>query len=423
MKTLLIYGLGYIGLPTACLFATNGYCVLGIDLKEDIVEKVNSGIAPFKERGLQDLLSQAHENGNIRASLQGEPCDIFLIAVPTPLDNYTRIADLTAVTKAAKSIFKLIKQGCLVIVESTVPPVTCEKLVLSILEESGLKGGKDFSLAYCPERAIPSDTLHEMIQNDRIIGGLDSKSAELAKDLYSSFVKGNIYTTDLRTAAMVKLMENTYRDINIALANEFAQIAEKMGINIWETIALANKHPRVNILNPGPGVGGHCLTKDPLLLAENTTSSRIIEMAREINDSMPRHILTCVEELTRDTREATITVLGLAYKANVDDTRETPALPFIKLAENAGYAVKAHDPWVKRFEYPLYDLKEAASDSDCLVLITDHALFKQIDPVALAPLMRARNLMDTRNYLNHSQWEKAGFKVKVLGDGNRRNGF
>jgi UDP-N-acetyl-D-mannosaminuronic acid dehydrogenase len=417
IKTMCIFGLGYIGLPTGCLFATHGYQVVGIDLKTETVEKVNQGVPPFIEPGLEALLKETHDKGTLRARLEPEPADVFLICVPTPLDNNTGVAGLKAVSESAKSISKLLKKDSLIIVESTVPPLTCEKMVLPLLENSGLIGGKDFFLAYCPERAIPSDTLNEMVNNDRIIGGLNDKSAELARDLYSSFVKGNLFLTNLRTAGMVKLIENTYRDINIALANEFAGIAEKMGVNIWEAIKLANKHPRVNILNPGPGVGGHCLTKDPLFLAENTTSSRIIEMAREINDSMPRNVLSYVEELMGDTRNAMITVLGVAYKANVDDIRESPAIKFIKLAENFGYSVKVHDPWVKNFEYPLYSLEEAVKDSDCLVLITDHTFYSQIEPLKLDPLMRNKNLVDTRNFLDHKHWEKAGFNIKVLGDG------
>jgi UDP-N-acetyl-D-mannosaminuronic acid dehydrogenase len=417
MRKICIFGLGYIGLPTACLFAVHGYQVLGIDLKTDVILKVNQGIPPFEEPGLEELIKEGHGNGCLRASLEPEPSDIFLIAVPTPMDTNTGVAGLQAVYQAATSISRILTKGCLVVVESTVPPVTCEKMVLPILEKSGLKRGKDFHLAYCPERAIPSDTLREMIHNDRIIGGLDKKSSELARDLYSCFVKGNLYLTDLRTAGMVKLIENTYRDINIALANEFAGIAEKLEVNIWEAIELANKHPRVKILSPGPGVGGHCLTKDPLFLTENTISSRIIEMAREINDSMPRHVLDCLETLVGKIPDPTVTVLGVAYKANVDDIRETPALKFIKLAENVGYKVKVHDPWVKNFEYPLYLLDEAVKNSDCLVLITDHSVFKQLDPLNLAPLMRNKNLIDTRNIFHHQDWEKAGFSIRVLGKG------
>lgn len=417
MKKLCIFGLGYIGLPTGCLFANNGYQVTGIDIKKDIVEKVSQGIPPFEEPGLEKLLRAAHLDGNLKASLEPVAADVYLIAVPTPMDNHTGVAGLQAVYQAATSISKHIKKGCLVVVESTVPPMTCEKMVLPILEKSGLKGGEDFYLAYCPERAIPSDTLNEMVNNDRIIGGLNKKSAELARDLYSSFVKGHLYLTDLRTAGMVKLMENTYRDINIALANEFAGIAERMGINVWEAIELANKHPRVKILSPGPGVGGHCLTKDPLFLAENTTSSRIIEMAREINDAMPRQVLNYVETILGSNPNTVITVLGVAYKANVDDVRETPALKFIKLAENMGYSVKVHDPWVKKFEYPLLSIDEAVKGSDCLVLITDHYAFKDLNPVKIAPLMRNKNIVDTRNCLDHKQWKEAGFRAKILGDG------
>jgi UDP-N-acetyl-D-mannosaminuronic acid dehydrogenase len=417
MKKICIFGLGYIGLPTGCLFAISGYQVIGIDLKKDVVEKVGKGVAPFEEPGLEKLLKICNKNGMLKSSLEPESADIFLIAVPTPLDANTKIADLRAVYLATKSISNLLKPGCLVVVESTVPPLTCEKMVLPLLEESGLKAGIDFSLAYCPERAIPSDTLNEMVNNDRIIGGLDTKSAELARDLYAAFVKGNLYLTNLRTAGMVKLIENTYRDINIALANEFSVIAEKLEVNIWDAITLANKHPRVNILNPGPGVGGHCLTKDPIFLAENVTNSRIIEMAREINDSMPRQVLNYVEKLIGNNSNALITVLGVAYKANVDDIRESPAIKFIKLAENLGYRIKVHDPWVKIFEYPLQSLEEAVKGSDCLVLITDHSIFKKIDPQNLALVMRNKNLVDTRNTLDHKRWENAGFKVKVLGDG------
>jgi UDP-N-acetyl-D-mannosaminuronic acid dehydrogenase len=413
-----IFGLGYIGLPTGCLFATHGYQVTGVDLKKDVVEKINLGLPPFEEPGLEKLIRECHSTGKLRASLTPETADIFLVAVPTPMDNNTGVSGLKAVYQAVHSISEYLQKGCLVVVESTVPPVTCEKMVLPILEKSGLKGGKDFFLAYCPERAIPSDTLNEMVNNDRIIGGMDRKSAEMAKELYASFVKGNLFLTDLRTAGMVKLIENTYRDINIALANEFASIAEKMGINIWEAIELANKHPRVKILSPGPGVGGHCLTKDPLFLAENTTGSRIIEMAREINDSMPRQVLNYTESMIGHIPNAAITVLGVAYKANVDDIRETPALKYIKLAENVGFSIRVHDPWVKSFEYPLVSLEEAVMQSDCLVLITDHSCFKELDPLKLAQHMKNKNLIDTRNFLDHNKWKQAGFKVKVLGNGH-----
>ena len=417
MKRICVFGLGYIGLPTACLLASHGYQVIGIDVKREVVEKVNQGEVPFKEPGLKELLQGVLALNSLIAKVEPEAANVFLIAVPTPLDKEAKMAELGYIRKAASSTAKYLRQGDLVILESTVPPGTSERQLLSILESSGLRGGEDFHLAHCPERAIPGNTIHEMIHNDRIIGGIDRESSELAKELYSSFVKGRFYLADLRTAEVIKLMENTYRDINIALANEFAQIAEESGVNIWEAIELANRHPRVSILKPGPGVGGHCLAIDPWFLAENSSRSRIISLAREINDSMPSHVLNLVKGLLGGIKNATITILGVAYKGDVDDTRETPALRFIKLAVNEGYKIKIHDPWVMDFEYELYTLEEAAQDSDCLVLITDHSQFRKIDPQKISPLMKNRNLVDARNILDCKRWGEAGFETRVLGNG------
>ena len=407
-----VLGLGYIGLPTALLFATHGYEVVGVDVNEKVVDMLNRGETPFNEPGLDELLRKA--KGNFIAKTELEEADVFLIAVPTPLEKAIKVSDLKYVRTAAKMIRPYLKRDNLVVLESTVPPGTSERLVIPILEKNGLNAG-EFYFAHCPERAIPGRTIYEMIHNDRIIGGYDNKSAELARSLYASFVKGNIYLTDLKTAELVKLMENTYRDVNIALANEFAQIAEECGINVWEAIELANKHPRVNILRPGPGVGGHCIAVDPWFLTENSTKSKMILLAREINDSMPNYVLQIVRNLLKDVKEPTITIFGVAYKGNVDDTRETPALKFIKLAENEGYRVKCYDPYVKDFEYELFGLSEAVKDSDCIVLIADHDVFREIDPSKLE--MRNKNLVDTRNILDHEKWRRAGFKVKVLGDG------
>jgi UDP-N-acetyl-D-mannosaminuronic acid dehydrogenase len=258
-----------------------------------------------------------------------------------------------------------------------------------------------------------------MVHNDRIVGGIDKKSAELAKSLYSCFVEGNFYLTNTITAEFVKLMENTFRDINIALANEFAQIAEECGINAWEAIELANKHPRVNVLKPGPGVGGHCIAIDPWFLTENSTRCRIVSLAREINDGMPNHILRIVKGMVKGVNSPIITVFGVAYKGGVDDTRETPALKFIKLAENEGYEVKVHDPHVKEFEYEVLGLEESVRGSDCIVLITDHLEFKDFDPKEISALTRTKNVVDTRNMLDAERWNEAGFSVKVLGEGTR----
>ena len=404
-----VLGLGYIGLPTACLFANANHEVIGVDVNQETIEKLNQGKLPFEEKGLEELFELALPN--MRFKREVEEADVFLIAVPTPLDKEAKMADLRFVREATKSISNYVEEDNLVILESTVPPGTCERLILPMLRNKA-------HFVHCPERAIPGNTIHEMIYNNRIIGSNENEIGELAKEIYSSFVKANIYLTNLRTAEMVKIMENTFRDINIALANEFAQIAEESGVNIWEAIELANKHPRVNILKPGPGVGGHCIAIDPWFLVENSVRSRIVNLAREINDSMPRHVLRLVKEFGIGAR-GTITVLGVAYKGDVDDTRETPALKFIKLAENEGYNVKVHDPYVKKFKYELLSLEEAVKDSDCLVLITDHSRFKEIEPRRISSLMRNKNIVDTRNILSAERWKEAGFNVKVLGDAER----
>ncbi|MEA2066845.1 MAG: nucleotide sugar dehydrogenase [Thermotogota bacterium] len=407
-----VLGLGYIGLPTALLLANAGNEVVGVDINDKIVEKLNHDKIPFEELGLIELF----ENAGERFQPQGkvESADVFLIAVPTPLDPSIHTAELRPVKSAAESIIAHLSKNNLVILESTVPPGTSEKLLLPTLEKSGIKAG-EFYLAHSPERAIPGNTIYEMIHNHRVIGGYDKKSAEMTKSVYESFVEGKMHLTNLDTAEFVKLMENTFRDINIALANEFAQIGEENNINVWDAIDLANKHPRVDILKPGPGVGGHCIAIDPWFLASTARNSKMINLAREINNSMPNFVLRMVREMTEHIKSPVITAFGVAYKGNVDDTRETPALKFIKLAENRGYKVKCYDPHVKHFEYELFDLDEAVKDSDCIVIIADHRTFKHIDPKKLK--MRNKNVVDTRNIINHDKWKDAGFNVKLLGCG------
>ncbi|MHC1688633.1 MAG: nucleotide sugar dehydrogenase [Methanothrix sp.] len=414
-----VLGLGYIGLPTATLIATQGYNVVGIDINKNIVEMVNSGKVPFNEPILQELLEKVIDSGNLVASGELDEADIFIIAVPTPFDNELKLAELKHIRAAAAMIIPYLRKGNLVILESTVPPGTSEKLLTSILEKSNLKAGTDFFLAHCPERAIPGNTIYEMMNNDRIIGGINKESAELAKSLYSTFVKGNLYLTDIRTAEFVKLMENTFRDVNIALANEFAQVAMEYDLNVWRAIELANKHPRVNILKPGPGVGGHCIAVDPWFLKENSTRCRLISLSREINDSMPNHVLQIAQKILCNINNPIVTIFGVAYKGNVDDTRETPALKFIKLAENEGYTIRIYDPHVKRFEYNLFGLDNSMQDSDCIILLTDHAEFKNLNPRTVSNLMRNKNVIDTRNILDKEIWEKEGFKLTVLGCNQR----
>jgi UDP-N-acetyl-D-mannosaminuronic acid dehydrogenase len=411
-KTVTVLGLGYIGLPTALLFAKSGNQVIGVDINQSVVNSLNNGKLHIEEPGLQELFISA--KNNFSATTVVGPSDVFLITVPTPLKKSIHVSDLAYVRTAFEMIYPYLKKGDLVILESTVTPGASEKLGIPILERSGLKAG-EFFYAHCPERAIPGKTLYEMVHNDRIIGGFNPDSADITKNLYGSYVKGKIFITDIKTAEFSKIIENTYRDVNIALANELAQIAENAGINVWEAIALANKHPRVNILNPGPGVGGHCIAVDPWFLTENSSKWGIIQLARDINDAMPNHVLQLVRSLLVRVKDPVITIFGVAYKGNVDDTRETPALKFIKLAENEGYTVKCYDPHIKQFEYPCLPLEQAVDSSDCIIIITDHDEFKKINPADLR--MRRRIILDTRNLLDHALWIKSGFTVRVLGTG------
>ena len=313
-----VLGMGYIGLPTALMLARSGHDVFGVDIKEKVVDGLKNGILPFAENGLKELYQDARSN--FKSSMELESSDVYIVCVPTPLDTEMKMADLTYVKKAVTNISKVLEDGQLVILESTVPPGTSRNFIMKLLSKRDIER---IHFAHCPERAIPGKTLDELVENDRIIGGIDEESLKRTKEVYRSFVKGEIYLTDITSSELIKLMENTYRDINIALANEFAQIGEEFGIDIWEAIGLANKHPRVNILNPGPGVGGHCIAVDPWFMVEKSSHSKIISLAREINDFMPIHVIKLAKELISHTKDPIITLLGVAYKGNVDDPRET----------------------------------------------------------------------------------------------------
>ena len=418
MRKICILGLGYIGLPTALLFATHKSKVLGVDINPKVVKSLNKGKVHFEEKGLQELLDKARKVKTFDVALEVQEADVFIICAQTPLDKKYHLSDLKYVKAGCEMIYPHLKKGDLVIIESTISPASSETLFRKVLEKSGLKAGSDFYFVHCPERAIPGDTLNEMINNYRIIGGLTPKGSDIAKEVYSAFVHPDkLLITDIRTAETVKLMENTFRDLNIALANEFAMICEDLGINVWEAKKLANLHPRVNIHNPGPGVGGHCLAIDPWFLTEGTFNAQLITTARNINDNMPNYAFLLTKQLIDpDISFPAVTILGVAYKGNVDDSRKTPALKFIQLTEKQGYKIKIHDPHCDEFaEGELLSLEEAVKDSDCIVLITDHDIFKEIDPVKIAKLVKHKNLLDTRNILDHAKWEKSGFKVKVLG--------
>jgi UDP-N-acetyl-D-mannosaminuronic acid dehydrogenase len=417
MKRVCVLGLGHIGLPTAILVAQSGYQVVGVDTDENIVRMLNNGISHLQEAGIDILLENVRNSGSFYAKKEPEEADAYIIAVPTPFDEDSKQADLRWVRSAMHMISPFLRDCALVIVESTIPPGASERVLVPVLETAGLKSGKDFNLVYCPERAMPSNLVSEMVYNDRIIGAPNKTSANAARTLYSSFVKGAIHITTVRTAEMCKVIENTYRDVNIALANELALIAEDVQIDIWQAIELANKHPRVNILRPGPGVGGHCIAVDPWFLCTGNAPSDLVRAARTINDRMPDHVIAIVKQIV-NIDPPNIAVFGIAYKGNVDDYRQSPSLRIIELAEDQGWGVKAYDPIVKKTrDYPLLKLEEAVRDSDCIIIATDHDVFSNINPMALAPLMRHTNVIDTRNILDKEKWQKAGFTHRLLGRG------
>ncbi len=349
-----VLGLGYIGLPTASTFAAHGLQVLGVDINPHVIETLRNGNVHIHEPGLRTVVELALNSGNLTVSSQPEEADAFLIAVPTPFyeDGYGeydgrkfRLADMRAVTSATEAILPCLRKGNLVILESTSPPRTTVDLVRPILERSGLKAGIDFHLCYSPERVLPGQILKELIENARVVGGVTDELAKAGHELYATFVKGEIVETDATTAEMVKLMENTTRDVNIAIANEFSRLAEKFGVDIWEAISLANRHPRINILSPGPGVGGHCISVDPWFLVETAPElTPLIYHARQVNDDQPHYVVRKMEQVLGSLKDRKIAALGLAYKPDVDDLRESPAIEVVHLLQNEGAQVRAWEP-------------------------------------------------------------------------------
>lgn len=416
MREISVLGLGYIGLPTASILATNGFTVHGVDVAQPVVDIINKGGIHIEEPGLKTLVQAAVNSGNLKAYTQPQPADVYIIAVPTPITEDKK-ADMSYVESAARSILPLLKQGDLVILESTSPPGTTVDFLCPILAQAGLDLGTELFVAHCPERVLPGKIIKELIQNIRIIGGITETSAQLARDIYASFVEGDIHLTDATTAEMVKIMENTYRDVNIALANELARISPKLNINAWDVIRFANLHPRVNIHTPGPGVGGHCISVDPWFVVEKfPETAQLISKARHINDFMPEYTYKLLLDTVKDIPNPKITLLGLTYKPDVDDIREAPALKILELIEqNPNLRLAVYDPHVKHFDYELSGLEAAFRDSDCILLTVDHAEFKFINPKQVASIMRTRNIIDTKNALNRKDWMEAGFNYRLLG--------
>ncbi|MCX6069341.1 MAG: nucleotide sugar dehydrogenase [Chloroflexi bacterium] len=420
-ETICVLGLGYIGLPTASIFASNGLKVTGVDVNERILTSLRQGEPHIEEPGLRALVQAALASGNLSIAAQPKPADAFLIAVPTPVRE-DKGADLSAVTTAAESIVPHLRRGNLVVLESTSPPRTTVDVVAPIVERSGLRAGADFHLAYSPERVLPGQILRELVENARVIGGIDSASSEAGRDLYSAFVRGEIVLTDATTAEMVKLMENTYRDISIAAANEFSRLAERFGIDVWEAIAIANRHPRIKILRPGPGVGGHCISVDPWFLVESAPEiTPLIRQARLVNDGQPAFAAGLIERSLGGLRGRTIAALGLAYKPDVDDLRESPAIDVARQLAMGGAQVKTFDPYAVEAAVPgctaAPSLDAALKDAEAIVLLVDHRAFVDLDPMQVAASMPGRVAVDTRGRWDRARWAGAGFRLHVLGAG------
>lgn len=393
-----VIGLGYIGLPTALMFATHGITVNGTDYDAELVATLKSGQTTFEEEGLEELFHDAIKKG-IEFSTEYKSTDVYIVAVPTPYDKFTKKIDSTYVLTAIKNIMEVCPRGATVVIESTVSPGTMDKYVRPLIEANGFVIGKDIHLVHAPERIIPGNMIYELKHNARTIGADDRTVGEKIRALYSSFCRGDIVITDTRTAEMTKVIENTYRDINIAFANELAKICRSDNMDVYEIIRIANKHPRVNILQPGPGVGGHCISVDPwFLVGDYPGLANIILAARKINDSMPEFVLERVHDVMKEQGLTDLTrvgLYGLTYKENVDDIRESPTLQLLESMEkHLAPGLKVYDPYVTKptVANQYYDLDKFLADVDLVVIMVSHDEIKeQIDK------LEGKIVLDTRN--------------------------
>ena len=410
-----IIGQGYIGLPTAALFANSNCNVLGVDKNKNIVDSLNHGNIHIEEPGIEKILKIAISNENYKASTSPKESDVFIITVPTPTTKNNFSCDLSYVSSACKSILPYLKENNIVIIESTIAPMSTDEYIKPIFEKDGWEIGKDLYLSHCPERVLPGKIMEELVNNDRIIGGITPKCADKSEKVYKKFVKGNLVKTEAKTAELSKCMENTFRDVNIALANELAKICSKIGINTLDVIEMANKHPRVNIHFPGPGVGGHCLAIDPYFIySKAPDTAKLIKTARDTNNSMPKFVVEKTQKLIKNTENKkntenskndsksnnnstnpTIAILGVSYKGNTGDTRESPAIEIIKSLKVKGYNVKVHDPHVNNSDY--LNFEEAIDGATICLVLTDHDEFKNLNYNLLISKMKIPLIFDTKN--------------------------
>ncbi|WP_019674651.1 UDP-N-acetyl-D-mannosamine dehydrogenase [Arsukibacterium perlucidum] len=402
-----VIGLGYIGLPTAAVIASRGVEVLGVDVSEHAVNTINQGKVHIVEPDLDMLVQAAVTTGKLKASLSPEPADAFMIAVPTPFKE-NKSPDLSYIKAALETIAPVLVKGNLIVLESTSPVGTTEQISQWLAElRPDLKlphtegEQADLFVAHCPERVLPGRVLQELVSNDRIIGGITPRCAERAIELYQLFVRGECLRTTARTAEMAKLTENAFRDVNIAFANELSVICDTLKINVWELIKLANRHPRVNILSPGPGVGGHCIAVDPWFIVDSAPEqAQIIRKAREINDNKPLYVIEKIRQAADQFKKPVIACLGLAFKADIDDLRESPALDIAKklLSENIGEILLV-EPNIKQlpaklagYKAELTTLNQALEKANILVVLVDHKQFKTLQPADVT----TKVVIDTR---------------------------
>ncbi|PCI14580.1 MAG: UDP-N-acetyl-D-mannosamine dehydrogenase [Thiotrichales bacterium] len=397
-KSVCVMGLGYIGLPTASLLGTKGYNVHGVDISQKTVDTINEGNIHIVEPDLDILVKSAVGAGKLKAALQPAEADVFIIAVPTPFIG-DHEPDLSYIKQATEAISPYIKPGNLILLESTSPVGTTDEVVATILIEKGHKVGEEVFLAYCPERVLPGQILMELVQNDRIVGGINDASTKMAVSFYQTFVNGNVFPTNSKTAEMVKLTENSFRDVNIAFANEISIIADADEISAWEVIELANKHPRVDILQPGPGVGGHCIAVDPWFMVSRTPElAKLIRTAREVNDSKPAWVINKVRTYASKFKSPIIACLGLAFKANVDDLRESPSLDIVRQIknENLGELMICEPNIQTHNEFDLSTLDETIKKADIVLLLVNHREFTHLTALSL----KDKLLIDTRGVIS-----------------------
>ncbi len=395
-----VIGLGYIGLPTALMFAKSGIEIVGTDHSEKLVDTLTKGMITFEEEGLEDLFNDAIENG-IKFSTEYQKTDTYIIAVPTPYINSSKKLDPKYVISAVNSILDVCERGSTLIIESTISPGSIDKYIRPEIEKRGMTK-EDVHLVHAPERIIPGNMIYELEHNSRTVGADDPVIGEKVKELYSSFCKSEIVVTDIRSAEMSKVVENTYRDVNIAFANELAKICRADNVDVYEIIRIANKHPRVNILQPGPGVGGHCISVDPwFLVGDYPDLTNLILTARKINDSMPTHVLGRIRDIMREHNIIDISkigIYGLAYKENVDDTRESPTLQLLeKMDEHLAFGVKVYDPFIKEriVDHQYLSFEDFLNEIEILVIITAHDHIKKN-----VEMIKDKIILDTKNICN-----------------------